>query len=216
VRDLFVFAPSAARTEAGAAVRATRREGNFVIHPSAEGESLIQSPSDARKTLEKRLRRAGKSEAEVRKTLKLVDSAEAGVPVRVAPDLTVIHGAVDHFDLAFEGRSVSEAFPALVAFHTLALALGSTVYSETLNGLRNAIRAGEPYGEWHSTERLLSSQREYRPSHLIGLSEGEPHIVIQIRLFWMLVWRVHFHRAATSAEPQALVLDLVNRNVHAA
>lgn len=205
-----------ARTPNGAVVRATLRRGKHLVRPSREGNSLIQSTDDARATIERSLRKRGTSGDQLRETLALVENAEAGVPIQATDGLTVVHGQVEKFHLTLKGTRVSEAFPALVGFHALALALGGTIYAETLNGLREAVRVGLPSSEWHTTERLLSAAREYRPVHLVGLSQGEPHVVIQVRLFWMLVWRVHFLRAATSATPQALALDLVAQTAHAA
>lgn len=205
-----------ARAPTGAVIRATLRRGKHLVRASREGNSLIQSTEDAKATIERTLRRRGKSEDEIRETLALVEQAEPGVAIHASDDMTVVHGQVERFHLALRGTRVSEAFPALVGFHALALALGGTIYAETLNGLRDAVRVGLPSSEWHTTERLLSADREYRPVHLVGLSQGEPHIVIQVRLFWMLVWRVHFLHAATSATAQALALDLVDQTAVAA
>jgi hypothetical protein len=118
--------------------------------------------------------------------------AEIGIPTQVSDDLTIVHGQVPEFRPAFAGEHVSDAFPTLVAFHFLALRLGELAYSETRNDLRGAIGSGQAASPWHRTERLLSASRQYRPIHLVGFDQGTPHLIIQVRLFSMLVWQVHF------------------------
>jgi hypothetical protein len=202
-----------ARTD-GAIVNATLRDGNFVVRSSADGDTLTQSYDAARATVETRVRRRGATESEVRRILAQFDSAAVGVPVRLTDELVLRHGQVEAFALPFDGEPVSEAFPALIGFHTLALVIGRAVYGDELNGLQGAILAGEARSEWHSVQSLFS-RKGYRPIHLVGIEQGEPYIIVQVRLFNALVWRVHFTRVAARIEPHALMLDLKTRELHA-
>ena len=74
------------------------------------------------------MRRQGQSDAEVAAALTLFDRSEKGVPFTIAGE-TFVHGEVpETFALPFDGQPVSDAFPSLIAFHFLVLALGEPAY----------------------------------------------------------------------------------------
>src|SRR5437773_2303148 len=108
--------------------------------------------------------------------------------------------------MPFDGAPVSDAFPSLIAFHFLALALGEQAYDRRLNELRAAVRAGEARSASHVAESGIT--RRYEPVHLVGLAQCEPHVVVRVQLFGWSVWRVHFPRFVVRAEPVGLRFDL--------
>lgn len=195
-----------AKTPSGL-IRARQRGDDVEILTTRNDDgSLTQSRERAWETLETRLRREGKSADELAAAKQLFDEAVEGVPVQIG-DNHVVHGKVEQFGPAFDGAPVSDAFPALVAFHFLALAMGPNVYDERLNALRDAVRAGEPQSDWYSTEGLID-RGGYRTEHLVGLSQTSPYVVVRVQLFGWSVWRVHFPRIASTSEPHGILFDL--------
>jgi hypothetical protein len=141
----------------------------------------------------------------------LFDKAVEGVPVQIGSD-RVVHSSVEGFTAAFDGAPVSDAFPALVAFHFLGLAMGPNVYDPRLNGLRQAIRAGDASSDWYAAEGLID-RGGYKPQHLVGLSQTKPYVVMRLQLFGWNVWRVHFPRIASASDPHVILFDLRARRI---
>jgi hypothetical protein len=115
------------------------------------------------------------------------------------------------FGLPFDGRPVSAAFPSLIAFHFLALALGEQAYDPRLNEMRAAVRAGESRSAWHVAESGI--ERKYEPVHLVGFAQCRPHAVVRVQLFGWNVWRVHFPRIVLGDEPIGLRFDLKRKTI---
>jgi hypothetical protein len=192
-------------------IEARWRDGAFELLTTKDADAVRQPVEDARAALEKRLRREGRSDGEIDAALAVFDSAELGVPFEVH-GTTFEHGRVDSdFRLPFNGTPVSDAFPSLIAFHFLALALGEQTYDPALDPLRDAIREGRPRSSWHVAESGI--ERNYVPTHLVGFAQCEPHVVVRVQLFGWNVWRVHFPRIASRSEPVGLRFDLQNRTI---
>jgi hypothetical protein len=116
--------PYAKRTEQGV-VRAKVKGGSFkVASGRGEDESLIQSTERARSSIETMLRRQGQSPQEIEKLLSTFDDASEGALTPLTETLAIRHGSVEGFDLPFDGKPLSDAFPATIAFHYLALKFG--------------------------------------------------------------------------------------------
>jgi hypothetical protein len=161
--------------------------------------------------LETRLRRQKRPPEEVAAALALFDNAKVGEPFEIHGE-TFVHGQTSaEFGLPFTGEPVSDAFPSLIAFHFLALALGNAVYDPRLDGLREAIREGQARSEWHVAEGGIA--RKYECAHLVGLAQCQPHAVVRVQLFGWSVWRVHFRGIALGGEPLGLRLDLKTETV---
>lgn len=199
------------QTEHGA-IEARLRDGAFQLLTTKDQEGARrQSREDARSGLEVRLRREKRGDEEIEAALSLFDQADKGGPVEIYGE-TFVHGEVSgDFHLPFDGEPVTDAFPALIAFHFTALALGETVYDPRLNTLRRAIRNGDARSEWHVADRRID--RKYEPMHLVGFAQCEPHVVVRVQLFGWNVWRVHFPRIASHSEPLGLRFDLRTETV---
>lgn len=196
-----------AQSEHGVIEARKLADDDFRIRTTSSGGVRTSSPEDARASIEKRLKREHRSE-EIAAALALFDQAEHGVPVEIAGE-TVVQSATGDFLPQIRGEEVTDAFPALVAFHFLALALRDSIYDERLNPLRETIKRGEPRSDWHVVERLFD--RPYLPQHLVGFAQTEPYIVMRVQLFNWNVWRVHFPRLASTSEPFGYLFDLLTR-----
>jgi len=192
-------------------VRARVRDGEFEVLPTSEDDgSRLQSREAAREGLRKRLARAEASAQEVDAALQAFDAAEVGVPFEIAGE-TLTHGVVGGFSYPFVGQPISDAFPSLIAFHALCLALGKNAYDDRLDTLRRAILNGDSKSEWHAAESGIDRTTGYKPFHLVGIAQNEPHVVVRVQLFGWNVWRVHFPKIASKAKPEGIYFDLPNR-----
>jgi len=197
-------------------VRAKLENGTFRIGTTKGDEgSLTQSKADARKSTAKMLRRHGVDDDEIERLLEQFDSAPEGVLTPLTDKLAVQHGAVEAFDLSFDGKPVSDAFPSVIAFHLLALRFGRAIYHEWLHELREAIRSGAA----RSNLLVVESGRAtgYAPFHVVGIAQTTPHAVVRVQLFSEIVWRVHFIRlAASKIKPDGLYFDLKTKTLRPA
>jgi hypothetical protein len=200
-----------AQTEHGP-IEARLRDGAFqLLTTKDEGGARRQSTEDARQGLGTRLRREERTSEEVEAALALFDRAEKEVPFEIHGE-TFVHGeTTKDFGLPFDGAPVSDAFPSLIAFHFLALAVGEHTYDARLNELRAAIRAGQPRSAWHVAEGGIA--RKYEPIHLVGFAQCKPHTVVRVQLFGWNIWRVHFPRIVLGDEPIGLRFDLTTETI---
>jgi hypothetical protein len=193
-------------------IEARLRDGAFQLLTTKDKDGARrQSSANARRGLETRMRREGRTDGEIDAALALFDQAEKGVPFEISGE-TFVHAEMpDTFGLPFDGRPVSDAFPSLIAFHFLALALGEQAYDPRLNAMRAAVRAGESRSAWHVAESGI--ERKYEPVHLVGFAQCRPHAVVRVQLFGWNVWRVHFPRIVLGDEPIGLRFDLKRKTI---
>ena len=141
----------------------------------------------------------------------MFDRAEKEVPFEIHGE-TFVHGeTTSDFGLPFDGEPVSDAFPSLIAFDCLALALGEQAYDPRLNELRAAIRAGQPRSVRHLADGGIA--RKYEPVHRVGFAQRRPHAVVRLQLFGWNVWRVHFPKIVLGDEPIGLRFDLKRKTI---
>lgn len=195
----------------GGRVRAVRAGEGFTIRSSVSDDgSLIQATSTARESVRTMLAREGRTVAEIEEAIARLESAPLAKRTRISDTIEIRHGVVEDFDQEFGGASLTNAFPAMIAFQMLALLLGRTIYDDSLNELRAAIRRGDAASEWHKVE--AGRTRSYAPWHLVGVAQTEPHVVVRVLLFDFFVWRVHFPLISVpEIEPQGILLDLKQR-----
>ena len=143
----------------------------------------------------------------------MFDTAETGTRFHIHGQDFIHGGPVSEFRLPFDGYPISDAFPSLIAFHFLALAMGEQVYDERLDELREAIRDGRSWSDWHIAESGIDRELGYQPWHLVGLAQCEPHVVVRVQLFGWSVWRVHFPKIASLTAPFGLRLNLQSESI---
>lgn len=191
-------------SEAGR-VRGVVRKGRFKVRGTqGEEDSLILPTDRGRDALAGMLRKAH-SEAEVGELLARFDSA----PEDVAIDLGE-HRAIR--------RSHDDPRPALVdplvgglpilkmAHEFLGCHLGSAVYDSRLDHIREVLLERVVAPDVYRVERLRGER--YRPTHGLVMEQSVPHVVVQVRLFGWLGFRVHFLRVAWGGAKYVYTLDL--------
>jgi hypothetical protein len=189
-----------ARAEDGSLIRGARRDGEHRVAASTSEEgTLTQSREQARAGIKTSLRRDGVSPEDIAAAVERFDAAPEGVLTEILPGLGIKHGSVEGWDLPFDGGRVSEAFPAAIAFHFLAMRIGRAIYSPIFNPLRDEIRAANTAQPEFVVESGLS-RLGYRGTLIVGTEQTMPHTVIRVQTFGEFIWRVHLPHLRCSTD----------------
>jgi len=187
-----------ARASDGSLIHGRRRGGEQEVASSISDEgTLLQSREEARAGLAKRMSREGLSEPDIAAAIERFDTAPEGMLTQIAPGLAIRHGAVEVWDLPFDGARVSDVFPAAIAFHFLALRIGRAIYSPIFNALREELRAASDNPSEFVVESGLSSFG-YRGTLIVGTEQTMPHTVIRVQCFGEFIWRVHLPKLCST------------------
>lgn len=173
------------------------KNGEFHVASTREPDgSLIQTTSEARKTIARMLRKEGYMPQFVEDALARLSDAPKNVPVRLTPTMSVVEWEVTGLKMALTGPLIHPVVPVKTAFEFLALHLGGSVYelSPPLEEARRILTGGELDPQWISVERLEAPSAH--PFHGIAFEGNRPHAQVQLRLFGKLAFRVHFRRLA--------------------
>lgn len=173
------------------------KAGNFVVRAHSKDDgSLVQTDSDARKTVEKILRRQGYDGPLLAEALDRLDRAPENETVSLSPCLDVVKWEITGVRPNLAGPMINPIVAVKVAYEFLAGHLGTTVYKDDppLVEARRALIEGTIDESWVSVERLEANKS--RPIHGIVFEGNSPHAKVQIRLFGKLAFRVHFRRLA--------------------
>lgn len=186
-RQLFL-----AKTE-HAVVRAIARGDQYRLLPSPQPDgSIVKDEQAARADIATRLRRAGAGETEVAAALAKHDAAPRDVVVELVPGLTVRKGSADRYELPYAEHLVADECLLGIAYLFLALGIGTAIYAPELGAVRAVLHGEAAHDVWKV--EALRAERPCEPWHGLAVDDVEPHIVIQIRLFGRLAWRVHLSR----------------------
>ena len=203
-----------ARAEDDTLLRSIRREGEHRILATAEDGMLTQSREDARHGVEGRLRKHDLGETEISDALQRFDRAAEGETVEIAPGLSIRHGSVEEWDLPFDGEPVSDLLPVVIAFHFLGLRIRRAIYSDIFGPLRDEIRVGVPEPRQFIVESGLS-RRGYTGTHIVGVEQTMPHVVIRVQFFGELFYRVHLPKLCSSDRLpcDGIALDIAEKSL---
>ena len=173
------------------------RDGEFHVTPRRlEDGSLVQGKDEARRSIVKMLRRSGQDrKSPIEHVLAAFDEAREKERTRLAAGLDVTHWTVDDIQLDLkQSRTMSLVLPVKMAFEFLAVSMGSVIYGNDvqLSEVRESLTTFHLDGKSTLVERRHSGQ--YRPLHGIWIEQSVPYVVVQIRLFGWLAFRVHFLR----------------------
>jgi len=187
--------------------------------------SLVAPTDDARKRLSDMLRQDGFSEAGIEEALRKFDEAPEDIRVTVAPGFDIVKWAVTRVGPKLDGRlSLVRLAPGgeevlqgagisllKVAFEYLALHVGSEILSPVLDPVRDALRRNDASLSPHRVEWKRGPRLE--AFHRLVIEPAPSYIVVQIRLFGELAYRVHFPnvRAGKKFPRFAYTHDLLQR-----
>jgi hypothetical protein len=150
------------------------------------------------------LRKDGHTEEHVREALKKFNEAPENVRLTVAPGFDIVKRAVTRVEPKLDGQLLlvllapggEEVLQGAgisllkVAFEYLAMHVGSEIFSSVLDPIRSALLKNDASLSPHRVEWKRGAKLE--AFHGLVIERAPSYIVVQIRLFGELVYRVHF------------------------
>lgn len=184
--------------------KGTYKQGRFrVSGPKQADGSLILQTDEARLALEKMLQREGLSSSQIREALQRFDAAPENTRVTAAPGFDIVQWTVTGVNPALDARRLVVRFDGgeerlqgagiavlKIAYEYLALHLGAAIFANVFSPIREALARNDPSlcpyrVEWKRGPKPA-------PFHGLVVEKGPSYLVIQVRLFGELVYRVHF------------------------
>ena len=180
----------------GGIERGINRGGKLRVKPrKTETGSLILSPEDGRKLVERSLRKAQRDECLIQEVLRKIDDAEENQKITPTSGVQVVKWPIEKVEPYLRnGKLLTSLVPLKIGYEFLALRLGTAIYNQNsaLNELRDVLRKGTESHPSFQLESLHASQ--YAPFHGVAFLGNNPHAIVLIRLFGWIAFRVHFHR----------------------
>jgi hypothetical protein len=184
--------------------KGTHKKGQFKVSGSRQPDgSLILQTDEAQRAIEKMLQKEGFGPCEIREALRRLDAAQENARVTVAPGFDIIKWAVTSVDAALDGRLLVVRLDGgeerlqgagisllKIAYEYLALHLGAAVFDTLFSPIREALKRNDPSLCPYRVEWKRGGKPA--PFHGLVVERKPPYLVIQIRLFGELVYRVHF------------------------
>ena len=178
------------------------KQRQFRIRTAELPDGSLICPTEDR-TLEEMLRGGGLEEAKITEALQKFESAPENTRVTVAEGFDVVKWSITSIDEALETEqcivrfdggeeTLQRAGIALLklAFEYLALHLGLAIFDSRFDPIREALKHNNPSLCQHRVERKRGSK--LMPYHRLIVEKKPTHVVVQIRLFGELIYRVHF------------------------
>ncbi len=202
--------PYRVRSADGTSEAKIKRGGLRVRSEKLEDGSLVQPTDVARRSVATMLRRAGYPEAPLEAALQKFDTAPDERRVEIAPGLEVAKWLITQARPDLSGSPLSPILPAKIAYEFLACHVGASIYGTAgpLSELRHVLSALS-FEETAVRIEYLQADRSH-PIHGIVVERSEPNVLIQIRLFGSLAYRVHFPRVGFSGPRFVYTHDLVS------
>jgi hypothetical protein len=180
-------------------------KGRFLARSSRKAERLTVPTEQARDHLRRMLARQRVSQSEIENALGKFDDARSDTRVGIYPGLEITKRSVNRIEPRLDGRRLlvgltqagEESLQGCgivlrkIAYEYVALLLGTDIFDPIWNPVRESIRTNDPSTsfldvEWHRGLR--------KPFHGIMIERHPPHLVVQVRLFGELVYRILFRR----------------------
>ncbi|MDP2996017.1 MAG: hypothetical protein Q8N47_00930 [Bryobacterales bacterium] len=192
-----------AQSERGPA-KGTYKQGRFKVSGSKQADgSLILQTEEAHMALEKMLQREGLCSSQVREALRGFDEAPEDTRATVAPGFDIVKWTVTGVDPALDARRLVVRFDGgeerlqgagiavlKIVYEYLALHLGAAIFGHVFSPIREALARNDP----SLCPYRVQWKRGPKPAPFHGLviEKRPPYLVIQVRLFGELIYRVHF------------------------
>jgi hypothetical protein len=172
-------------------VRGTVKDGVFKVRGvrAPDGSPSILPTDDARKAIEGLLQKH-EPDTDIQAAVARFDATPDDTVVHLGGDWHAIKRTHDTPRPALGAPLVEDALLLKVAYEFLACHVGATIYEPSLQPFRQAIIHGTPGGADYLVERVHGDG--YAPMHGLALEAAGPPIVVQLRLFGWLGFRVQF------------------------
>lgn len=186
------------------------KNGVFQIRSKIENDgSLIQPTHIARKNIEKIIRKETPQGITVLDALKRFDEAEEGAEVSITKGIRVRKWGVKGIRPALGKRTINDLALVNIAFEFIALNLSRNIYEPAFDVYRSILLANSISTDAYRIDYLTAPQ--YLPFHGVGLEQVSPYVIVQIRLFGLLAFRVHILRISIKGPRYYYTHDIENR-----
>jgi len=170
----------------------TFKRGQFKVRAqkSVDG-SLIQPTDAARRNLSRMLEHKRLSAAEVAEALARFDEAPEGSRVAIIAGIEIAKWPIEKISPVLAGPRVNPIVPVKIAYEYLALHVGDAILGPALDPIRALLAERQGAGtEFYSLEELRAGHP--RPFHGLVIEPDQSHVIVQVRLFGNVAFRVHF------------------------
>ena len=185
------------------------KKGVFQIRSKIQNDgSLIQPTHIVRKNIEKIIRKETSQEITVLDALKRFDEAKEGVEVSITKRIRVKKWGVKGIRPALGKRTINDQVLIKIAYEFIALNLGRNIYEPAFDVHRGVLLANSISTDAYRIDYLRGPR--YLPFHGVGLEQVSPYVIVQIRLFGLLAFRVHFLRISIKGPRYYYTHDIEN------
>ena len=198
-------------------------EGNIIKYVYKDGihrvlqakidESLIKGMDDTENFIQETLKNAGKNEEEIQNDLMKFRETEIGRPIQLTKDIIIIKKNADLFHNFDEAVFLNHRFLVLLAYEYISLFLGSFIYDDSLNYIREFIL------DQQKTDLIIIeeySTRKYAPIHRIYCENHQDKITINILLFGYIYYKINFIGFPYRFQESVILEDLEEKRAFAA
>ena len=203
--------PYLAHSPAGE-MRGRIKGGTFRVdsHQLDDG-SLIQPTPDARKSIETKMQRQGRTVEEIQVALEAFDQVLENMLVPVAKGLSIAKWSIEKIEPLANGHLMDPLILFKIGYEFLALHLDQLIYEDNapLRHFRAALRGEIPINDVCEVEYLRGEG--YKPFHGIVFEGNKPTVQVQIRFFGWLAYRVKFFGLAVGG-PRLIYTQCLDQN----
>lgn len=189
-------------------VAGTVKDGRFKIRGGKAPDGSVILPTDEGRIALARLLAKDYVAPDVEQLLGRFDRAPENTEIDLGT-WGAVKWSRDHPRPSLTDPLVGEVPVLKMAYEFLACHLDSTIYDTRLDPLRAAIV--DPPGPPGTYRVERGAGTEYRPLHGLALEAAKPNVIIQIRLFGWLPFRVHFPRLAWDGLRTVYTVRLTDR-----
>lgn len=161
--------------------------------------SILLSTKAGRDLIGKQLAKSGVRHEAILNKLQEFETAPEDSFISINDELTVVKWSAGAVRAALNGKPMTDGAVLKIAYEFLACILGNAIYEDepALVEARDMLRGGNPLGPCVRLERLRAPG--YGAFHGIAFQGNEPNVIVQIRLFGWLAFRIHFNHMAINA-----------------
>jgi hypothetical protein len=183
-------------------------KGPRVLGGPGANNSTILDTSTAPEAIAKKLRRFGLDQAAIDEYLAQVAHLPENEALPLPTGKVIMKKPMPKLVQEIPLRFADLRLFALMGFEFLALALGDAIYDSGLDSIRQYVADGTPTNDV-VIESLLADDK-HDTFHILRIELGDGETVVEIRLFRLMVYRVHF-RGVTYTDLDVVYLeDLAN------
>ncbi len=179
----------------GPSVSGYIRNGEFRVNGKQLEDGTLALPLDKTPyAIAKWLKKDGYDEKQIQDALEALQKLPENQKTTIAPGLKIINWSVQEIKPdPSKGALLDPLLPAKIAFEFLALCAGTAIYANErqLSHLRHIVMGEQkPDNKILRVERLTS--KKFQTFHGIVIEDNSKYFQVQIRLFGLLAFRVHF------------------------